>query len=198
MECIMGALRNFNEVWQLFSDMPEEATLNTELAALYLGISMKTLARYRQNGEGPPYIQYHSEDSKARNQKVNYVLGDLRVWRDKHKINNTMHAAQVRGLTFSTLSDFCEPHPFWIISDAKHSENKILAHALTVQDVDFRKYLLDPNASVIWHSVEEALLKEWYNKYERGTWNSLFAFVLKNIILTSEAEQEKYMLNDAL
>ena len=42
-------LRDLSEVWRLFSDMPEEAALNAELAALYLGVSVKTQARYRQN-----------------------------------------------------------------------------------------------------------------------------------------------------
>ncbi|END26288.1 hypothetical protein ECP030529313_5102, partial [Escherichia coli p0305293.13] len=45
--------------------MPDDTTLGVDLAALYLGISVKTLARYRQNGDGPNYIQYQSEDSKA-------------------------------------------------------------------------------------------------------------------------------------
>ncbi|MGP4883791.1 hypothetical protein ACTXQV_72280, partial [Klebsiella pneumoniae] len=62
--------------------------------------------RYRQNGGGPQYIQYQTEDSKARNQRVNYLLKDLRSWRDNHKVSNTMHAAQFRGLAFNCLSDF--------------------------------------------------------------------------------------------
>ncbi|EJW5945684.1 hypothetical protein OCK33_001765, partial [Salmonella enterica] len=106
-------LRDLSEVWKLFGDMPDDTTLNVELTALYLGISVKTLARYRQNGEGPPYIQYQTGNSKARNQRVNYLLGDLRIWRNGYKVDSTMQAAQVRGLAFTSLSDFTKLEPFW-------------------------------------------------------------------------------------
>lgn len=49
---VISMLRNLSEVWKLFSDMPDETTLNAELTALFLGISIKTLARYKQNGGG--------------------------------------------------------------------------------------------------------------------------------------------------
>lgn len=191
-------LRGLSEVWRLFSDMPEEATLNAELAALYLGVSVKTLARYRQNGDGPPYIQYQSEDSKARNQKVNYLLGDLRVWRDEHKVKNTMHAAQIRGLTFTSLSDFTEPQPFWQMTNDSGSGNKIISHALTIPDDDFRQLLSDPNAEVIWISVEEALFIKWDNKDGRAIWHLIFTSALNNMVLASDAEQERHMLDDFL
>lgn len=71
---VVETLREFSEVWKLFSEIPDDATLNVELASLYLGISVKSLARYRQNGGGPAYIQYQVENSKARNQRVNYLL----------------------------------------------------------------------------------------------------------------------------
>ncbi|EMG7927249.1 hypothetical protein V5L08_004207 [Enterobacter hormaechei] len=189
-------LRDLSEVWRLFSDMPEEATLNAELAALYLGVSVKTLARYRQNGDGPPYIQYQSEDSKARNQKVNYLLGDLRVWRDEHKVKNTMHAAQIRGLTFTSLSDFTEPQPFWQMTNNSGSANKIISHALTIPDDDFRQLLSD--AEVNWISIEEALFLDWINVDERKKWNELFNEVLNYLIKSSNAALEKHTIESAL
>ncbi|HCI7689008.1 TPA: hypothetical protein NPX55_001385 [Salmonella enterica] len=191
-------LRDLSEVWRLFSDMPEEATLNAEMAALYLGISVKTLARYRQNGDGPPYIQYQSEDSKARNQKVNYLLGDLRVWRDEHKVKNTMHAAQIRGLTFASLSDFTEPQPFWQIITNGCSKNKLISHALTTPDDIFRQLLEEPNKKVIWTSIEEALFMDWINVDERKKWNDLFNEVLNYLIKSSNAAQEKHLLDAQL
>ena len=83
----IDTLREYAEVWRLFGSMPDDATLSAEVSALYLGVSVKTLARYRQTGNGPAYIQYQAEDSKARNQRVNYLLGDLKTWRDNHKVN---------------------------------------------------------------------------------------------------------------
>ncbi|HHH0500162.1 TPA: hypothetical protein ACPZNZ_001690 [Yersinia enterocolitica] len=192
-------LRSLSEVWKLFGDMPDETTLNAELTALFLGISIKTLARYRQNGGGPPYVQYQSEDSKARNQRINYVLGDLRSWRDGYKVNNSMHAAQVRGLAFNSLIDFCEPQPFLQVTYKSSSKNKsiIISHALTIDDDDFKKALLDPDIEVVWISIEKALFQKWKNKEERIIWHEVFTSMLNNMSLASGSEQEKYTLNDA-
>lgn len=194
---VVETLRELSEVWRLFSDMPDDTTLSVELAALYLGISVKTLARYRQNGNGPCYIQYQSEDSKARNQRVNYLLKDLRSWRDNHKVSNSMHAAQVRGLAFNSLLDFCEPQPFWQVTDKSNSmaQSKILSHALTIPDDDFKKKLLEPNADIVWISIEEALFNEWQTADERQKWNDIFKEFLNEIISASNAAQEKHILN---
>lgn len=191
-------LRKLSEVWRLFGDMPDDTTLSVDLAALYLGISVKTLARYRQSGGGPSYIQYQSEGSQARNQRVNYLLKDLRSWRDNHKVSNTMHAAQVRGLAFNSLLDFCKPQPFWQVTDKSSSrdKSKILSHALTIPDDDFKKKLLEPNADVVWISIENALFQKWKNKEERIIWHEIFTSTLDNIARASESEQERYTLND--
>ena len=193
-------LRKLSEVWRLFGDMPDDTTLSVDLAALYLGISVKTLARYRQSGGGPSYIQYQSEGSQARNQRVNYLLKDLRSWRDNHKVSNTMHAAQVRGLAFNSLLDFCKPQPFWQVTDKSSSrdKSKILSHALTIPDDDFKKKLLEPNADIVWISIEEALFNEWQTADERQKWNDIFKEFLNEIISASNAAQEKYILNAIL
>ncbi|MCL6317142.1 hypothetical protein EXT67_12560 [Pectobacterium atrosepticum] len=193
-------LRKLSEVWRLFGDMPDDTTLSVDLAALYLGISVKTLARYRQSGGGPSYIQYQSEGSQARNQRVNYLLKDLRSWRDNHKVSNTMHAAQVRGLAFDSLLDFCKPQPFWQVTDKSSSrdKSKILSHALTIPDDDFKKKLLEPNADIVWISIEEALFNEWQTADERQKWNDIFKEFLNEIISASNAAQEKHILNAIL
>ncbi|KHS49755.1 hypothetical protein RN38_05190 [Hafnia paralvei] len=195
---VVDALRDLSEVLKLFSDLPDDTTLSVDLAALYLGISVKTLARYRQSGGGPSYIQYQSQDSQARNQRVNYLLKDLRSWRDNHKVSNTMHAAQVRGLAFKSLLDFCEPQPFWQVSDKINStaQSKILSHALTIPDDEFKKNLLEANADVVWISIENALFQKWKNKEERIIWHEIFTSTLDNIARASESEQERYTLND--
>ncbi|HFQ8421628.1 TPA: hypothetical protein ACN7IN_001706 [Klebsiella pneumoniae] len=193
---VVETLRELSEVWKLFGDMPDDTTLSVDLAALYLGISAKSLARYRQNGGGPQYIQYQTEDSKARNQRVNYFLKDLRSWRDNHKVSNTMHAAQVRVLAFNCLSDFTEPQPFWRITIG--STSKIISHALTLTDKEFKKLLLKPYTDVVWISIEKALFQTWENKDERTIWHKVFISVLNNIVCASDVEQERYTLNDAL
>ncbi|EFH5525649.1 hypothetical protein GPH34_20545, partial [Escherichia coli] len=173
-------LRELSEVWKLFGDLPDDSVLNVDLAAVYLGVSVKTLARYRQNGGGPEYIQYQAEDSKARNQRINYLLGDLRIWRNNHKVKNSMQAAQVRGLAFTSLSDFTEEHPFIVKnkiiqkrkikrlgvrdSDTEIYDDVILGHILCVEETVLKSEISNNDLQVIWISIEEALKKHWeYN-----------------------------------
>lgn len=195
---VIATLRDLSEVWKLFGDMPDDTTLNVDLAALYLGISVKTLARYRQNGGGPEYIQYQSEDSKARNQRVNYLLKDLKIWRDAHKVKNSMEAAQVRGLAFNSLIDFTLPQPFWHIDNSAElqNRNKILSHALRTPDERFILYLKEEHINVIWISIEEALLLDWTDLNERQVFNDSFVEFLSNLIQLSTATQENLALNN--
>ncbi|EAP0434407.1 hypothetical protein HAY22_002229, partial [Salmonella enterica] len=195
---IVATLRDLSEVWQLFGNMPDDTTLNVDLAALYLGISVKTLARYRQNGGGPEYIQYQSEDSKARNQRVNYLLKDLKVWRDAHKVKNSMEAAQVRGLAFNSLIDFTIEQPFWRIDNELNSDNqnKILSHVLRTPEERFKIYLAEKHIKIVWISVEKALLLDWTDLTERQVFHDSFVNFLDNSIQLSTAVQENLVLNN--
>ncbi|HBR1924206.1 hypothetical protein V1581_20570 [Enterobacter bugandensis] len=195
---VVATLRDLSEVWQLFGSMPDDTALNVELTALYLGISVKTLARYRQNGEGPPYIQYQAGNSKARNQRVNYLLGDLRIWRDGYKVVSTMQAAQVRGLTFNSLIDFTIPQPFWRIDNSAElqNRNKILSHALRTPEERFKIYLAEKHINIVWISVEKALLLDWTDLSERQVFHDSFVNFLSNLIQLSTSAQENLVLNN--
>ncbi|NCH84219.1 hypothetical protein [Cronobacter malonaticus] len=188
----VDTLRDFTEAWKLFGELPDDTALNVELTALYLGVSVKTLARYRQNGDGPPYIQYPTGNTKARNQRVNYLLRDLKIWRDGHKIVSTMQAAQVRGLTFNSLIDFTLPQPFWHIDKDIESDNqnKILSHALRTPDERFKLYLKEERVHIVWISIEEALLLDWTDLIERQVFHNLFVEFLNNLIQYSNSAQE--------
>ena len=194
---IIETLRELSEVWKLFGDMPDDTTLNVELTALYLGISVKTLARYRQNGDGPPYIQYPTGNSKARNQRVNYLLGDLRIWRNGNKVVSTMKAAQVRGLAFNSLIDFTIPQPFWQINNSAElqNRNKILSHALRTPDERFKLYLNEERVHIVWVSIEEALSWDWTDLNERQVFNDSFVELLNNLIQLSNSAQEFLEIN---
>ena len=194
---IIETLRELSEVWKLFGDMPDDTTLNVELTALYLGISVKTLARYRQNGDGPPYIQYPTGNSKARNQRVNYLLGDLRIWRNGNKVVSTMKAAQVRGLAFNSLIDFTIPQPFWQINNSAElqNRNKILSHALRTPDERFKLYLNEERVHIVWVSIEEALSWDWTDLNERQVFNDSFVELLNNLIQLSNSAQELLEIN---
>lgn len=196
----VDTLRDFTEAWKLFGELPDDAALNVELTALYLGVSVKTLARYRQNGDGPPYIQYPTGNSKARNQRVNYLLRDLKIWREGNKVVSTMQAAQVRGLTFNSLIDFTLPQPFWHIDKEIKSDNqnKILSHALRTPEERFRIYLEEEHINIIWISIEEALLLGWTDLNERQVFNDAFVNFLNNLIQLSTSAQENLILSNVL
>ncbi|HAX4546821.1 UNVERIFIED_CONTAM: hypothetical protein NQD88_18320 [Escherichia coli] len=199
---VVATLRELSEVWKLFGDMPDDTTLNTELASIYLGVSPKTLARYRQNGGGPEYIQYQAEDSKSRNQRVNYLLGDLRVWRNSHKVKSSMHGAQVRGLAFTSLSDFTEEHPF-VITNKIIRKNKIrrlgigdlesdlyddvlLGHILCIEEEVLAEQISNNNLQVIWLSIEEALKRHWENNDGKNIFLKCFKLCSEEIITNAE------------
>ncbi|MCF8185706.1 MAG: hypothetical protein K9J28_02690, partial [Sulfuritalea sp.] len=112
------------------SSLPDDAIVSAELAALFLGTSPKTLARLRQSNDGPPYTQYPQASSKARNQIINYIMRNLREWRNKHIVTSTMDAAVKRGMAFSRVNDLVIPQPFW------SSNDEIINHAfcLTIEE----------------------------------------------------------------
>ncbi|ECU8979877.1 TPA: hypothetical protein ACHF2V_002193 [Citrobacter farmeri] len=199
---VVEVLREYSEVWKLFGQMPDSATVNSELASVFLGISIKTLARYRQNGGGPPYIQYQAEDTKARNQRVLYVLGDLRVWRDIHKVSSSMHGAQVRGLAFTSLTDFIEEHPFIVRnkiiqkrkikrlgvskSETEIYDDVILGHILCVEETVLTGELSNNGLQVIWISIEEALKKHWEHNDDKNVFLKCFKLCAEEIITNAE------------
>ncbi|EPE3989888.1 hypothetical protein ACSIFA_000595 [Escherichia coli] len=207
-------LRELSEVWKLFGDLPDDSVLNVDLAAVYLGVSVKTLARYRQNGGGPEYIQYQAEDSKARNQRINYLLGDLRIWRNNHKVKNSMQAAQVRGLAFTSLSDFTEEHPFIVKnkiiqkrkikrlgvrdSDTEIYDDVILGHILCVEETVLKSEISNNDLQVIWISIEEALKKHWEYNDNKNMFLDCFKLCSQEIITNAEIISDYNFLKQQL
>lgn len=207
-------LRELSEVWKLFGDLPDDSVLNVDLAAVYLGVSVKTLARYRQNGGWPEYIQYQAEDSKARNQRINYLLGDLRIWRNNHKVKNSMQAAQVRGLAFTSLSDFTEEHPFIVKnkiiqkrkikrlgvrdSDTEIYDDVILGHILCVEETVLKIEISNNDLQVIWISIEEALKKHWEYNDNKNIFLDCFKLCSQEIITNAEIISDYNFLKQQL
>lgn len=211
---VVEVLREYSEVWKLFGEMPDSATVNSELASVFLGISIKTLARYRQNGGGPPYIQYQAEDTKARNQRVLYVLGDLRAWRDIHKVSSSMHGAQVRGLVFTSLNDFIEEHPFIVRnkiiqkskikrlgvrdSETEIYDDVILGHIQCVEEKMLLEEILNDELKVIWVSVEYALKKHWEHNGNKNEFLKCLKFCSEEIIKNAEIISDYDILHQQL
>jgi len=203
-------VRGLAETWKIISAMPEDASLGKGLAAVYLGISEKKLGRIRADKEsGLPYYQYPDEDSTARNQKVYYVKGELRQWREKHKVYSTLDAAAMRGLTFSTMADLLEEQPFvmkTIFSNRKvgmgdpisKSHSEILGHIFTINNEDVSLLLHDENMEVVWLSLPDALNENWSNGEARNPFHSAYTELLQGWIADSVRGQEAAELNSII
>lgn len=168
------------QVLTAISTLPDDAAIEAGLAAIYLGISEKTLARLRQNGDGPTYLQYPASGSTARNQKVNYRMSDLREWRDDHTVKSTIDAAVARGLAFGRINDLVIPQPFW------YENNKIINYAFCVNYDDFIDNINNPEIEVIWVKWSKALSGEWKNKSIRQPYHSKYVNLLSRLITAAD------------
>ena len=197
----IDTIREQVAIWEAFKDLSDEAVVRSDFAAIFLGISKKTLARLRQNGDGPPYVQVAGEGSDARNQIVNYVMGKLRAYRASKEVSSSMNAAEVRGLTFSTLEDLLEEQPFVMKttysnrkvgmgSEITKSKSEILGHIFTVKNEDLISLLQDENMEVVWLSLPDALKEDWANGEVRKPFNNAYSELLQGWIAESIRGQE--------
>ena len=158
------------------ANMADDATISAGIAAVFLGISEKTLARLRQNGDGPLYIQYPASGSTARNQKVNYRMRDLREWQYRHIVRSTMDAAVMRGLAFMRVNDLLIPQPFWSVG------SEIINHAFCVSLEDFITHLYKPETDIVWVRWSKALSEQWGNKAIRDSYYFKYKNLLSRLI----------------
>ena len=173
-------LLNHLEIVSAISNIPDEVSVSAEVAALFLGISLKSLARLRQSNDGPPYTQYPQAGSKARNQRVNYIMRSLREWRNKHIVTSTMNAAVRRGMAFSRVNDLVIPQPFW------SSRGEIINHAFCLTIEEFATYLNDPDASLLWIKWSTALSQNWKINAIREPFHSAYLRLLSDLIKAAD------------
>ena len=75
----------------MHTQMQQEATyLSTREASAFLGLSPRTLDRYRVTGEGPPFFKFGS--------RVRYLKGDVEAWAQSRRRRSTSD----NGLTRAT------------------------------------------------------------------------------------------------
>ena len=149
----------------------DDAAISPAFAALYLGVSEKTLARYRQTSAGPLYTQYPVDGTRSRNQKVNYIMRDLRSWRESSKVGSTMEAAVVRGMALATTADFQSAQPFFL------ENGKVARHALLGSKRQLVR-LVRQNARIAWLTWRQALGLDWARSSAGLAWARERAFGL--------------------
>lgn len=85
----------------------DDTTLNEDLAAIYLGISVSQLGASRakpkdpndpRGVEGPPMIKIIGKGAVGQNQQINYKLGALREYQAKNTSNSSFDSALKAGL----------------------------------------------------------------------------------------------------
>jgi hypothetical protein len=167
------------EAFNLIARLPDDAVIEVGLAAIFLGISEESLRRYRKHGGGPHYLQYPQNETKSRNQKINYEMGILREWRKQHRVESTMDAAIKRGMAFSRINDLLVSHPFWVCG------NSIITHALDMSKETFASLLQDPANQIIWMSWPKAFKMPWSDHEAKANFRAPYTGLLSSLIADS-------------
>jgi len=168
------------------ASMPDETPVGVDLAAVYLCTSPATLKRMRAEGTGPKYLQPQTNaGTTARNQKISYLMGDLKVWLRSQSTASTMHAAELRGTMFATLGDLATLEPFWV-KKVKGVE-AVLGHVLAT---DVAGLISDQDAQIEWLDWAGALRLPWPNREQRQTFEELFKRILGRALDAAQAGLE--------
>lgn len=166
------------------SQMPDATPIEADLAAVYLCNSPATLKRMRAEGTGPKYQQPQTNSgTTARNQKITYLMGELKRWLNGQSTSSTMHAAELRGTMFATLQDLGTLEPFWI-GQHKGVEvilGHVLANPLTPSLIS------DGEAHIEWLDWGAALSLPWTHKEQRALFEEPFKLLLKNALDAAHA-----------
>lgn len=171
------------------ASMPDETPVGVDLAAVYLCTSPATLKRMRAEGTGPKYLQPQTNaGTTARNQKISYLMGDLKDWLRSQSTASTMHAAELRGTMFATLQDLATLEPFWV-KKVKGVE-AILGHVLAT---DVAGLISDAEAHIEWLDFGRALALPWADGKRRsvfeGPFKGLLQTTLDGVAAGSEATE---------
>jgi hypothetical protein len=161
------------------SQMPDTTPVDADLAAVYLCTSPATLKRMRAEGTGPKYLQPKTnEGTTARNQKISYLMGELKRWLEGQSTNSTMHAAELRGTMFATLQDVGRLEPFWI---GKHKGVEVvLGHVLATPLTP--SLISDGAAHIEWLDWGAALSLPWTLKEQRAVFEVPFKTLLESAL----------------
>jgi len=147
------------EIWNVLRDVPDNFPLDAEHAALYMGLSISTLAQRRSNGLPPPYEQL----TPGKGGKVKYKMGALRALSEKNGYTNTTQAVQEkifgRNAVAAFMADSGE-HGFWIEQGSNLILDSVYGDAL-----DFKlAFISQDDYGLVHKSWHEVLQMPWKNE----------------------------------
>ena len=147
----------------------DDTTVDSEMAALYLGISVSKLAELRGSSNhakggvdaaGPPLIKYFDKGAAGQNQPVLYKLRDLREFQKKSTASDSFNAALNAGLAgWTTMRQ-----PFFAQPEKRRQPLVIEAPVWDMRDVKREKRfasLVEDKTRVVWLTASEAARSRW-------------------------------------
>jgi hypothetical protein len=161
------------------SSWNDDTTLDSELSALYLGISENALAELptedrrasEKAGEvaGPPVIKIIASGAKGRNQPVQYKLRDLREYQRK-----IMAPDRFQAVVNSGMAGWCaNRHPFFAELEARKQPMILSADAWDMARPDREQLfesLADKKLRVVWLTPLDASARRWSDLNAHRKW----------------------------
>lgn len=149
-----GRLMEIDDALIRLHYLPNEVTLTSSEAALFLRLSITTLERMRGTANGPRYIQGGSYGAKGTNQSCTYHKHDLIDWQNGNKVSDSMAAAVKKGQMFATIFDLAEHEAFYL--DADGNVESMVEENLLGTVVD-----RIGNWDILWMTPIEAASRRW-------------------------------------
>lgn len=165
----------------------DDTTVDSEMAALYLGLSESKLAELRGSSNkakagdeaaGPPLIKYFDKGAAGQNQPVLYKLRDLREYQKKSTASDSFNAALNAGLAgWTTMRQ-----PFFAELDKRRQPLALEAHAWDMGDPKregFFAALANGSTRVVWITPAEAAGSRWTRSQRHRPWAEGYLFALR-------------------
>ncbi len=163
------------------SSWNDDTTVDSELAALYLGISEQALAELPTEDDnsdkhskasqisGPPVIKIIATGAKGRNQPVQYKLGDLRAYQRK-----TMARDRFQAVVNAGMAGWCATrHPFFAELEARRQPMVLSADAWDMARPERERLfaaLADKKLRVVWLTPLDASARRWSDLDAHRKW----------------------------
>ena len=184
------------------SSWNDDTTLDSELSALYLGISEQSLAELPSEDEnaqkdsdktgeasGPPVIKIIASGAKGRNQPVQYKLRDLREYQLKIMAPDRFQAVVNAG-----MAGWCaNRHPFFAELEARKQPMILAADAWDMARPNREQLfasLADKKLRVVWLTPLDASARRWSDLDAHRKWaDQTFAMLREEMSAVESALQ---------
>lgn len=157
--------------------------LNSVEAAIYTGVSTRTLKRAIDAGKGPERGKTpNTTGSNAVNQHTRYRKADLDAWRANNRSFDTFTGA------FNAFDDLVVDEP-WIMAG-----NRVVGHLFDVGDVDDLMAIL-ASGEVEFLRLDEALRERWIDISLRSSYQAKLAEIFETTLSDVQSAADRDALD---